>query len=124
MPPAATEPERRSDARFGLEPFKSRACIAVFTVLGLGFAAEYVPLLAPLRILHAPPRSEAPARSHLDEPAAVGEAKIIGATETRAELSQPDSAALKAAQGELTTQREAGDVVLPAIDAAEPPLPL
>jgi len=124
MRPAATEPERRSGAWFGSEPFTSRACIAVCTVLGLGLVVEHVPLFAPLRILRAPAHSEAPARTRLDDAPAVGEAKIIGATETRAELSQPDSAALKAAQGELLAKREAGDVALPAIDAAEPPLPL
>jgi lysophospholipase L1-like esterase len=124
MPPAATEPERRAGSWFGFDPFTSRACIAVCTVLGLGLVAEHVPILAPVRILHAPPRSEAPARTRLDDAPAVGEAKISNATETRAELSQPDSAALKAAQSQLTGKREAGDVALPAIDAAEPPLPL
>ncbi|HYQ00195.1 MAG TPA: GDSL-type esterase/lipase family protein [Polyangiaceae bacterium] len=124
MPPVATESERRSSHWFSPEPFTSRACVAVFTVLTLGLVIERVPLLAPLRILHAPPSTEAPARMHLDEPATVGEAKIISATETRAELSQPDSAALKAAQGALAAKREAGDVALPTIDAAEPPLPL
>jgi len=124
MPPAATEPERRSDSWFGLKPFTSRACIAVCTVLGLGLIAEQTSLLAPLRILRPRPHTEAPARTHLEPAPAVGEAKISNVTETRAELSQPDSAALKAAQGALATKQQAGDVALPAIDAAEPPLPL
>src|SRR6478735_467446 len=124
MRPAATEPERSSGARIGLEPFKSRACIAAFTVLGLGFTVEHVALLAPLRIFHPSPRDEALPRTHLDHAPAIGEAKLTSETETRAELSQPDSAALKAAQGALAEKAQAGDVALPAIDAAEPPLPL
>jgi len=60
----------------------------------------------------------------LDPAPAVGEAKITSTTETRGELSQPDSAALMAAQSALTSKPQAGDVALPAIDAAEPPLAL
>ena len=54
----------------------------------------------------------------------VGEAKITTATEPRSELSQPDSAALRAAQSALASKQQPGDVALPTIDAAEPPLPL
>lgn len=124
MPPAATEPKARSGAWLAAEPFTSRAGIAVCTVLGLALVVEHVPQLAALRILHAPARSEPAPRARLDDAPAVGEARIGSATETRAELSQPDSAALKAAQSDLAARREAGDVALPAIDAAEPPLPL
>jgi len=124
MPPVATEPARRSGHGFGLQPFTSRACIAVFTVLGLSLSVEQVPLFGPLRILHPLSHSEVPARTHLDPAPAVGEAKITRTTETRTELSQPDTAALMAAQAALANQRRAGDVALPAIDAAEPPLPL
>lgn len=124
MRPAATEPERDSGSWFAREPFTSRACIAVCTVLVLGLVVERVPLLAPLRIFHPLRPSEPAARAHLEEASAVGESKITRATETRAELSQPDSAALKAAQANLAQSRAAGDVALPVIDAAEPPLPL
>ncbi|HKO52595.1 MAG TPA: GDSL-type esterase/lipase family protein [Polyangiaceae bacterium] len=124
MPPAATEPERPSGPWFGPKPFTSRAWLAVCTVLGLALLVEYVPFLAQLRILHPVAQDEAPARAHLDPAPAVGEAKITSRTETRSELSQPDSAALKAAQNTLTGKQQAGDVALPAIDAAEPPLPL
>jgi len=124
MSPVATEPERHSGSRFGLSPFISRAAIAVTTVLALGVTAEVVPTLAPLRILHPPPATEAPARKRLEPAPAIGEAKITSETETRSELSQPDSAALKAAQGALAGSTQAGDSALPAIDAAEPPLPL
>ncbi|HEY0463683.1 MAG TPA: GDSL-type esterase/lipase family protein [Polyangiaceae bacterium] len=109
---------------FGLAPFKSRACIAVCTVLGLALAVERLPFLAPLRILHPLPHAEPAARTQLDPAPAVGEAKLTSATETRAELSQPDSAALKAAQSALAQKQQAGDVPLPLIDAAEPPVPL
>jgi len=124
MCPVATEPERSSGSSLRLAPFTSRACVAAATVLCLGLVVEHVPFLSALRILHPVPRSEAPVRAHLDETPAVGEAKITSATETRAELSQPDSAVLKAAPGALAEPRAAGDVALPAIDAAEPPLPL
>jgi lysophospholipase L1-like esterase len=96
----------------------------VCTVLGLGLMVERVPLFAPVRILHPVPRTEAPTRAHLDEVARFGEAELSHTTETRAELSQPDSAALRAAHSALAEQQQAGDVALPAIDAAEPPLPL
>ena len=124
MPPAATEPESGARSWFDSSPFTSRACIATCTVLALGFAAEHSRLLAPLAILHARPSSEAPAHARLEPAAAVGEAKITTQTETRSELSQPDSAALQAAQANLAGQQRAGDVALPAIDAAEPPIPL
>ncbi|MEI9951079.1 MAG: hypothetical protein WDO74_19400 [Pseudomonadota bacterium] len=124
MSPAATEPARGSGAWFGLQPFTSRACVAACTVLGLGLLVEHVPFFAPLRILHPAAHGEALARTHLDPTPAVGEAKIASVTETRAELSLPDSASLKAAQGALSGKQQAGDVALPAIDAAEPPLPL
>src|SRR6187551_2697834 len=101
MPPVATDPEHRPRSWFALQPFTSRASVAVCTVLGLALAVEYVPLLAPLRILHPLVRDEAPARAHLDPTPTVGEAKITSPTENRAELSQPDSAALKAAQSAL-----------------------
>ncbi|MEI9939628.1 MAG: hypothetical protein WDO69_20610 [Pseudomonadota bacterium] len=123
MPPVATEPERPAGSWFGPKPFTSRACVAACTVLGLGLVVERVPSLAPLRILH-PLSHEAPARTHLDPAPAVGEAKITSATETRAELSLPDLAALKVAQSALGGKQQADDVALPVIDAAEPPLPL
>lgn len=125
MPPAATDPSARSDStRLGFAPFKSRACIAACTVLALGFTAEASRSLAPLAILHAPAISESTTRPALEATPAVGEAKITTQTETRAELAQPDSAELKAAHADLSAERRAGDVALPAIDAAEPPLPL
>jgi lysophospholipase L1-like esterase len=122
MPPVVTEPEPRSF--LALAPFTSRASVAVCTVLGLSLAVERVPFLAPLRILHPIAHGEAPARGHLEPTPVIGEAKIGNPTETRAELSQPDSAALKTAQGALAAKQQPGDVALPAIDAAEPPLPL
>ena len=124
MSPVATEPTPHSGSWFGLQPFTSRACIAVCTVLGLALAVELVPLCAPLRILHPVSQAEAPARGRLEPTPAIGEAKITSTTETRTELSQPDSVSLKAAQGALAAKQQAGDVALPAIDAAEPPLPL
>ena len=93
-------------------------------MLGLGLAVEQVSFLAPLRLFHPLPHGEAAVRAQLDPAPAVGEARITSTTETRAELSQPDSATLKAAQGALARKQQAGDVPLPAIDAAEPPLPL
>ena len=123
MPPAATEPDR-SGSWFARKPFTSRACIAVCTALGLGLLVEQVPFLAELRILHPVSPGEAGASSRLAPAPTVGEAKIESLTETRSELSQPDSAALKAAQSSLAGGERPGDVALPAIDAAEPPLPL
>jgi lysophospholipase L1-like esterase len=125
MPPAATEPESRADsARLGFAPFKSRASVAACTVVVLGLAAELLHPLAPLAIFRARASSESPKRAQLEPAAAVGEAKITSQTETRAELAQPDSAELKAAHADLRGERQAGDVALPTIDAAEPPLPL
>ncbi len=125
MPPAATEPAARPDStRLGFAPFKSRACVAACTVIALGFAAEASRSLAPLAILHAPATGESTTRAALEATPVVGEAKITSQTETRPELAQPDSAELKAAQADLGAERRAGDVALPAIDAAEPPLPL
>ena len=85
---------------------------------------EHVPALAPLRILHAQRQFESSERTRLEPVPAIGESKISSTTETRGELSQPDSVALKAAQSALVGTQQAGDVALPAIDAAEPPLPL
>ena len=124
MSPVATEPERSSGPWFLPKAFTSRASVAVCTVLGLGLLVELVPRLAPLRILHPVTPAEATPRAHLDPPPAVGEAKITSATETRSELAQPDAVSLKAAERALAEKRQAGDVALPAIDAAEPPLPL
>ncbi len=90
-------------------------------MLGLSLAVERVPLLAPLRILHPLARSEALAGARSEPAATVGEAKITHATETRAELSLPDSAALRSAQSALAEEQAPGDVALPTIDAAEPP---
>jgi hypothetical protein len=123
MSPVATELERGSGSWFDRKPFTSRASVAVCTVLGLALAVEHVPLLAPLRILHPLAYGEANPRARLEPASAVGEAKITSLTETRAELSQPDSATLKAAQSALAGRQQAGDGALPAIDAAEPPLP-
>ena len=124
MPPAVTEPASRWRSRLSLEPFTSRAASAVYTVLLLGFAAEHWHRLEPVALFHARQVAEAPARAHLEPVAAVGEAKLTSQTETRSELSQPDSETLKAAQVDLNGARQAGDVALPTIDAAEPPLPL
>ncbi len=108
MSPVATEPARGAGAWFGLQPFTSRACVAVCTVLGLALAVERVPVFAPLWILHPAAHSETPARTHLDPAPPVGEAKITSVSETRAELSLPDSAALKAAQSALASKQQAG----------------
>src|SRR4051812_1549727 len=106
MPPAATEPpSRAAAARFALAPFKSRASIAVCTVLVLGFAAEWLHPLAPLAIFHARPSSESPKGAQLETAGVVGEAKITSQTETRSELAQPDSAELKAAHADLVGER-------------------
>src|SRR5450432_216014 len=121
MPPVATEPRGGWRSRLDLAPFTSRACIATLTVLGLGFAAERTRVLAPLAILHSRPADETATRAHVEPPQVVGEAKINAETRTRSELSQPDSASLKAA---LHDAQQPGDTPLPAIDAAEPPLPL
>ena len=124
MRPAATEQAPRSRwSAFDLTPFKSRACIAACTVLALGLIAEGARPLAALGIFHAPPSSE-PKRAALEPAQAVGEAKITSQTETRAELAQPDSAELKAQHADLRGESQQGDVALPVIDAAEPPLPL
>lgn len=123
MPPAATE--RRGWQSFvTIAAFTSRASLAALTVLGLGLGAEHVPSLAGLRVFHAAPTVEPSGRLAAEPAASVGEAEITTETRTRSELSQPDSEALKAAQGELGGEREQGDVALPTIDAAEPPLPL
>ena len=95
----------------------------MYTVLALGFAAEHSRWLAPLAIFHALPSQEPAERARLEPAAVVGEAKITTKTETRSELSQPDSAALAAAQAGLSGAARAGDVALPVIDAQEPPLP-
>ena len=124
MPPAAIEPESGPHSKLDLTPFTSRAAIAVCVVLALGFAAEHSRTLAPLAILHAPPSQELTGHARLEEAGTVGEATITTKTETRNELSQPDSATLKAAQLSLAAAPQAGDVELPAIDAQEPPLPL
>jgi len=121
MPPAAIEPRRSASL---LRPFTSRAAVAALTVLGLGFAAERVRGLTWLRLFHPLGTSE-PSRAARAEPAAsVGESKITSETHTRDELTQPDSATLKAAAAELARPSEADEVALPKIDAAEPPVPL
>ncbi len=121
MPPVATEPRGGWRSRLNLAPFTSRACIAALTVLGLGFAAERTRLLAPLAILHFRSADETATRAHVEPAQAVGEAKLSAETRTRSELSQPDSESLKAA---LHDAQQPGDTPVPAIDAAEPPLPL
>src|SRR4051812_33748158 len=121
MPPAAIEPERDRRSWLRLTPFTSRASIATLTVLALGVLAEHSRLLAPLAILHPKKSAETSAAARLDAPERVGEATITTETRTRAELAQPDADALQAA---LHAAPQAGDVPLPAIDAAEPPLPL
>jgi hypothetical protein len=121
MPPAVTEAEGRPGSWLQLAPFNSRACVAVLTVLGLGALAEHFRALEPLAILHARTPSEAAAHTHAETAQSVGEAKLSGETITRSELSQPDSDTLKTA---LSRSAQPGDTPLPAIDAAEPPLPL
>ncbi len=102
-------------------PFGSPPGIAALTVIALGMLAERVPRLEPLAIFHAP-RTPENARGKLMEAAVpVGEAKLTRETETRSELAQPDTESL---EGELRAEARAGDVPLPAIDAADPPLPL
>ncbi len=120
MPPAATEP-RGSGA--SLAPFKSRAVIAALTVVLVGALAERVTALGWLRIFHPLALAESAKAARAEPVASVGESQITSETRTRGELAQPDSAALKAAAAELARPSEAGDVALPKIDAAEPPLP-
>jgi hypothetical protein len=98
--------------------------VAALTVLALGLLAEHLPSLEGLRVLHPRPAKETQKRPLAEAAASVGEAVITSETRTRSELSQPDSAALKAAHPEFAGEQQAGDVALPAIDAAEPPLPL
>jgi hypothetical protein len=121
MPPAVTEPERGVGSWLANTPFTSRASVAVLTVLGLGLSAEHSRALSSLAIFHAPPALESPARARLEPASFVGEAKITGETRTRAELAQPDAESLG---GALHAEARPGDVPLPSIDAAEPPLPL
>jgi hypothetical protein len=123
MPPAATEP-RGLRALLSFAPFTSRAAVAALTVLALGGAAERSQALAKLRIFRPPAPTERSPRAAAEPAASVGEAEITTETRTRSELSQPDSATLKAAHADLGGERQPGDVALPAIDAAEPPLPL
>jgi hypothetical protein len=123
MPPVATEP-RGFRALLSLAPFTSRAAVAALTVVALGAAAQRSQALAKLRIFQPPAEVEHSPRAVAEPAASVGEAEITTETRTRSELSQPDSAALKAAHADLGAERRAGDVALPAIDAAEPPLPL
>jgi hypothetical protein len=124
MPPAATEPRRGWRALLPVALFTSRPSVAALTVLAVGFAAERAQSLRWLRIFHPLVASETEHRAHAEPAASVGEAEITTETRTRSELSQPDSATLKAAQAGLGATREAGDVALPVIDAAEPPVPL
>ncbi len=129
MPPVATEPEPTpsDERRPSFAPFTSRAGIAVCTVLALAFAAERSRALAPLSLLRAPTAAETPKHTQLEPPAAIGEARLTSETKTRSELSQPDSAELRAAAANLraaAADQQAGDVALPTIDAQEPPLPL
>ena len=119
MPPAATEPHGSSSLR----PFKSRAALAALTVLALGGVAEHVRALEWLRIFHPLIANDAGKTARIEPSAAVGESTITSETRTRSELAQPDSASLKAAAAELLRPTEAGEVALPKIDAAEPPLP-
>jgi lysophospholipase L1-like esterase len=121
MPPVATEPRSGWRSRLDLAPFTSRASLAALTVLGLGLVAERSRVLEPLAIFHARPSSEAPSHARPEPAQTVGEAKITSETRTRSELSQPDSESLKTA---LHDAEQTGDTPLPAIDAAEPPLPL
>lgn len=108
MPPVATE----------LGPFVSRPALAVLTVLALGALTELVPQLAPIALFRAPPPTE-PAAQALAPAASVGEAKLNRETETRTELALPSTT-----KAELRGEAREGDVALPKIDAAEPPLPL
>ena len=121
MPPVATESESRWRSWLRFAPLTSRASVAALTVLSLGVLAEHSRLLAPLAIFHANKNRDAAPATHLEPAASVGEAEITTETRTRAELAQPDSESLQAA---LRAAPETGDGPLPAIDAAEPPLPL
>jgi len=102
-------------------PFCSPACVAALTVLGLGVLAEHWRRLEPLAIFHPRAPSEERAAPRPDAALVVGEAKLSAETLTRNELSQPDEDTLKTA---LRSAEQPGDVPLPAIDAAQPPLPL
>ena len=99
-------------------PFFSRPVLAVLTVLGLGVAGELVPSLAPVALFRAP-KSGDPAPHALAPAASVGEAQLTRQTETRSELALPSSP-----DAELRGEAREGDVALPKIDAADPPLPL
>jgi hypothetical protein len=121
MPPAVTESARSWRSRLADTPFTSRASIAALTVLGLGVLSEHCRALSRLAIFHAAPSVESSAPARLEPASFVGEAKITGETRTRAELAQPDAEALR---GSLHAEARPGDVALPTIDAAEPPLPL
>jgi hypothetical protein len=123
MPPVATEP-RGFCALLSILPFTSRAAIAALTVVVLGAAAQRSRALAKLRIFQPPAGLEQSQHLAAEPAASVGEAEITIETRTRSELTQPDSATLKAAHADLGAERRAGDVALPTIDAAEPPLPL
>src|SRR5260221_4111327 len=124
MPPAVTEPPSGWRSLLSVAPFTSRAAVAVLTVLALGTLAEHSRALGWLRIFQPRPALEPSQRAHAEPATSVGEAQITSETRTRTELSQPDSRALKAAHADLGSERQAGDVALPTIDAAEPPLPL
>ncbi len=121
MPPVVTESASRWRAWLRLTPFTSRASVAVLTVLLLGMLAEHSRFLAPLAIFHPAKHQESAVATRLEPSARVGEAELPTETRTRAELAQPDAESLGAA---LRAEARAGDVPLPAIDAAEPPLPL
>jgi hypothetical protein len=123
MRPVATDSEQSSGSRLANTPFTSRAALATLTVLALGALAEHWRALDGLRIFHAPAATEVSHRALAEPAVSVGEAKITMETRTRSELAQPDSAAIRAAQAELEHAHQAGDVPLPKIDAAEPPLP-
>jgi hypothetical protein len=120
MRPAVTERDNRHRAWISTTPFNSRACIAALTVAGLGLLAEHSQWLAPLALFH-PTASVETGKTRLEPSSFVGEAKITTETRTRPELGQPDAESLKDA---LRADAQPGDVPLPAIDAAEPPLPL
>ncbi|MEO8902161.1 MAG: hypothetical protein ABI488_09800 [Polyangiaceae bacterium] len=120
MPPVATESASRWRSWIRFTPFTSRASVAALTVLALGVLAEHSRTLAPLAIFHPREGAEPASTAHLEAAAAVGEAQITTETRTRSELAQPDTESLKAA---MRAAPQAGDLPLPAIDAAEPPLP-
>ncbi len=120
MCPAVTERARGFRAWFGGTPFGSRASIAALTVLALGLFTERLPVLEPFRILHPRKAREPTGERHAEAVPRVGEARLTNETRPRNELAQPDSASLELA---LHAQQRAGDVPLPSIDAADPPLP-